>query len=151
MINHVLTLLRNRSASFTDDEFVPPEFVPCEVPPVVVKIHNLMVAKSPYRLRQIMQVLHATELEKYVLAKDPRVTYLPFDDVAWDTSPGNLAEVLQRLQRELTEDDERELFGAEPDELMKPFYKLWKESDQLPYKLGGLMLAVAERTERVRR
>jgi len=98
-----------------------------------------------------MQVLHSAELETHVLAKDPRVTYLPFDNLHLGIDAGMLSSCLPRLQLLLTEEDEAELFGDITQEPNKTHYELWKKNDQLPYKLGGLMLAVADCTERARK
>jgi hypothetical protein len=136
-----------------DDEFVPPEFVPQAVPAAVQKVRDIVFDNPPVtglRLRQIMQLLHATELEEYVLAADPRITYLPFDDAYLGSVGDWLPALLPALIVALDAEDEAELFGDTEQEPNKTFHDLWKTHDQLAYKLGGLMLAVADCTERAR-
>lgn len=88
MINHVRTLLMNRGRDghafdFPGEEFVPAEFVPRRLPVYLRSAHRALFGTNPdrlylnYRLRQLMSMLHATELEEHVLAFDSRVTYLP--------------------------------------------------------------------------
>lgn len=156
MINHVRTLLHNMPPAAESDEYVPEDFVPVEAPEIVQKVKRLLWGRTPssqVRLRQIMQMLHATELEKYVVAKDLRITYLPFDDKYLGTDVGDLASCLPTLQTLVSADDERILFmladGAN-NEPFKTWYELWKKDDRVPYKLGGLLLAVADCTERAR-
>jgi hypothetical protein len=43
-----------------------------------------------------------------------------------------------------------ELFGLAPDEPFKTFKNLWEENDEIPFKLGGLLLALITRTDEVR-
>ena len=87
MINEVRTLLLNRAGAsrpgpdFFLEEYVDPAFVPVPLPSQLLSVHNLLLgadsddAALNFRLKQYMQVLHATEFEKYVLALDPRITY----------------------------------------------------------------------------
>lgn len=44
-----------------------------------------------------------------------------------------------------------QLFGVNPSEPLKTFRNLWQNHTEMPYRLGGLLLAVAHRTEQVRR
>lgn len=153
MINHVRTLLQNTPPGWESDEYVPEDFVPMETPEAVQKVKRVLWGRTPahqFRIRQLMQLLHATELEEHVLAKDPRVTYLPF--LATDKGDGaNLAEFVPLLERELTVDDDIELFGDAEEEPHRTWLELWKNHDQLAYKLGGLILAVVDATERARK
>lgn len=92
MINHVRTLLLNRAgtpgtpSSFLGEEVVPPAFSPIQLTGVYSKLMRILFGNNPdrlmlnYRLRQYMTLLHSSELEQYVLAKDPRVTYWPIRD-----------------------------------------------------------------------
>jgi len=154
MINHVRTLLQNLPPGAESDEFVPVDFVPAEVPEVVQKIKRILWGRTPahqLRIRQIMQLLHATVVcDEFVRAPDPRITYLPFDNKYVGTADCGLADILPTLQTEITEEDEKELFGDITQEPHNTFYELWKTHDQLPYKLGGLLLAVVACTERAR-
>src|SRR3990167_9195258 len=65
---------------------VPSAFKPFSPSGPVSRIRNLLFGHAPdramlnYRLAQYMAVIHATELEEYVLDLDNRVTYLPLKD-----------------------------------------------------------------------
>jgi len=93
-----------------------------------------------------MHMLHATELDEHVRRKDKRITYPTH--FAETVVSYNLAEAIPTLQMVLTEDQETILFGDCTKEPNKTWYNLWKRHEQLPYKLGGLMLAVADYMER---
>lgn len=92
MINHVRTMLLNLGgasgppADFPGEEYVPPAFVARNLSPALTRVRRILFGVNPdrsmlnYRLRQVMGLLHASELSEFVLAKDPRVTYLPFTD-----------------------------------------------------------------------
>ncbi len=154
MINHVRTLLQNTPPGAESDEFVPPDFVPMPTSAAVQKVKRILFSRTPVyqpRIRQIMQMLHATvQCHGYVLAADERITYLPFDNKYLGTEDTGLAGFMPMLETLLTDEDEKELFGDITQEPNKTFYKLWKKHDQLPYKLGGLLLAVVDCTERTR-
>lgn len=154
MINHVRTLLQNTPPGAESDEFVPPDFVPMETPRVVQKIKRILWGRTPAyqpRIRQLMQVLHATaQCHEYALAADERITYLPFDNKYLGTADCGLAEFVLALETLLTDEDEKALFGDITQEPNKTFFELWKKNDQFPYKLGGLILAVVDCTERAR-
>jgi hypothetical protein len=152
MINHVRTLLQN-TVPAQSDEYVPEDFVPMEAPEAVQKVKRILWGRTPayqFRIRQLMQLLHSTELEEHVLAKDPRVTYIPFVD-ARPGDDANLAEFIPLLEAELTADDYKVLFGDTEQEPNRTWLRLWMDHDQLAYRLGGLILAVADATERARK
>lgn len=89
MINAVRTLLLNRGRdgvhyASPGEEYVDPTFIPRRQPPELRRALSQLFGTSPdrlylnYRLHQVMQVLHSTELEQYVYHLDARVTYQPF-------------------------------------------------------------------------
>lgn len=91
MINQVRTLLMNKSSiggssSFPGEEFIPPDFVPKKWPADLTRAMSTLLGARPdrlylnYRMREIMAILHNTELAEYVYKNDPRVTYLPLND-----------------------------------------------------------------------
>jgi len=87
LINHVRTLLLNRSGDSgaspqtPGEEYVPPAFRAKELPGFLSTALSAVFGNNPdrlylnYRLRQIMQMLHATELSQGVLDFDSRITY----------------------------------------------------------------------------
>lgn len=90
MINHVRTLLMNQPSGRykLDDpgeEYIHPEYSPKVLPAALQSFCDAIFGTKPdrlgrnYRMRQLMQLLHASELCSDVTAKDTRVTYLPFD------------------------------------------------------------------------
>lgn len=89
MINAVRTLLLNtkrNGARLTDpgEEYIPADFVPRILPPAIRRIRTALFGAFPdrlglnYRMRQIMQTMHATPLAAHITRDDPRITYLPF-------------------------------------------------------------------------
>lgn len=89
MINHVRTLLLNcgragHSVQEPGEEYIPEGFIPRQLTPPLRLIRNTLFGGVPdrlfmnYRMRQIMQLMHATVLAVDITADDPRVTYLPF-------------------------------------------------------------------------
>ena len=92
MINHARNLLLNRCDSgqypwdFPGEEYVPPTFVRKLLPQWLNRGMQILFGSDPdrlflnHRLRQVMPLLHATELEDYVLALDSRITYWPLVD-----------------------------------------------------------------------
>lgn len=108
MINHLRTLLLNEGpadADYPGEEYVPKDFRTQGLPHELIRIRNLLFGLNPdramlnYRLRQYMTLLHTTELEEYVTALDPRVTYWPphdtqlFKESAFGTAITQLAGV----------------------------------------------------------
>jgi len=87
--NYVRTLLLNQTGHGTADtlaeEYVSPDYLPRTLPAGFAKIRSVLFGGTPdrqmlnFRLYQLMQVLHATELAEYVTYVDDRITYLPFD------------------------------------------------------------------------
>lgn len=92
MINHLRTLLLNASGtqspsfSYPGQEYIPLTYQPFTATADLEAIRLLLfgpnadLASKNYKMRQIMALLHSTELETYVLALDPRVTYWPPHD-----------------------------------------------------------------------
>lgn len=150
MVNHVRTLLLNR-ASLGDAEHsepggavIPPDYRPRRLPAFLQQMLERLYGTHPerlyqnYRLRQVMMLLHSSELESYVYGLDPRVTYLPFDDdsffedvfrrkttqLAGDTSPlivhgehepdEGIGVCTQRYRVEVLDDDTVEVIRQTP-------------------------------------
>jgi hypothetical protein len=88
MLNHARTLLLNRSGdiaqnnAFFGEEAVPAEFKELNLPTFLDDIRRHLFGSDPdramlnYRIWQFMQLIHATELEQFVLDLDSRVTYV---------------------------------------------------------------------------
>jgi hypothetical protein len=89
MINHIRTLLLNRSGSHgygyacPGEEYVPPTFQRRVVPSFLRGALQALFGATPdrtflnFRMWQLMTLLHSTELAEHVYAADPRVTYWP--------------------------------------------------------------------------
>jgi len=253
--NYIRTLLLNEargsySPDFFAEEYVPAAFRSRPLPLALRKARGVLFGGSPdrqmlnFRLYQLMQILHSTQLEEYVTAADDRITYLPFDrpelytsayppvvsaetgttgelttigelepdetagrlhywwrvnvvdgtyvnvknllppiteqvyqyvktggrsqlipltgsslffnftggpDSAWYVEAvakpvRNMADIIAMLDKVLTQADNDVIFGVSPAEPWKTWRSLWLLNDQLEYKLGGLLLAMANRT-----
>ena len=95
MINHARTLLMNTGGSstgfagFPGEEFIPPTFISQTLPGPLEQVWRVLYGSRPdryllnYRTRELMGLLHSTELQELVTSFDPRITYdvLPDDDL----------------------------------------------------------------------
>lgn len=98
MLNHARTLLLNVSGPWLPgelgEEFIPADYVAVRLPEAVRAIRTVLFGVDPdrtylnYRARQLLTLLHSTELESHVLALDPRITYWPEFSGDWFTSDG---------------------------------------------------------------
>lgn len=87
MINHARTLLVNLSGAsgyfpeYPGDELIPTDYQQIELPTYLDVIRMRLFGATPdrimlnYRTAQLLQLIAATELQSYVLALDPRLTY----------------------------------------------------------------------------
>ena len=91
MVNHVRTLLMNRGREghrLTDpgEEYIPANYRVRIVDRPLALLRTTLFGNNPdrlflnYRMRQLMQVIHATQLAPDLLLDDARITYLPFHD-----------------------------------------------------------------------
>jgi hypothetical protein len=89
MINHIRTLLLNHSREGHPldgfgEEYIPINYTPHQLSGAVALAHTSIFGSKPdrlflnYRARQLMQLIHGSELAGDVLQSDPRITYLPF-------------------------------------------------------------------------
>jgi hypothetical protein len=143
MINHIRTLILNERSGA---EFISDTFAPMPATAAAGRVRDCLFAglsaeTKDARMQQVMQLLHTYELEPYVLAKDPRVTYLPFGSVA---QPGSLVAVAEQLHARLTAEDEGILFDGVPE-----FLTMW-HSDKLLFDLAGILLALAYHADKDR-
>jgi hypothetical protein len=97
MINHTRTLLANLSGSptgFVDypgEEYIPPKFSKLNLGNLAA-VYRVLFSDNPdrvfvnYRTRQLMSVVHNSELREYVEYFDSRVTYdpTPTDELFYD-------------------------------------------------------------------
>ena len=92
MVNHGRTLLLNLDgathpgSTYPGEEYVSPDYKPIRLPPALSTMRDLLLgigsdrALVNYRLRQLMALVHSTELGDYLTALDPRITYWPIRD-----------------------------------------------------------------------
>jgi hypothetical protein len=91
IVNQARTLLLNRTGTGfikrPGEEFIAPTFAKIEnLPNYLSGVRTALFGSSSdwlienYRTRQYMTILHSTELEEFVTALDPRITYDPFDN-----------------------------------------------------------------------
>ena len=97
MINHVRTLLMNKGRDGNPienfgEEYIPNDFVPRRLNITMSTVHRMLFGGNPdrlfvnYRMRQIMALMHSTDMAQDVLDPDPRVTYLPMRDELFDVA-----------------------------------------------------------------
>ena len=97
MINHVRTLLMNRKrdgAALTDygEEYIAENFVPRKLDQPLQLVHSILFGTKPdrlfinYRMRQLLQLIHATPLAEDIVNDDSRITYLPFKTDLFDAA-----------------------------------------------------------------
>jgi len=157
VVNHIRTLLlnaRSESSNVPGEEYVDRAFRPVQLSTLLRRVRTLIFGSKPsrvdlnFRLRQIMMLLHTASLEQYVVVPDSRITYWPV------VSPGlqdhrmsPLPDIITAVEKALSTDDIDELFGSDPQEPYATFKDHWQHSDLIAYKLGGLALAIAFRTE----
>jgi hypothetical protein len=88
MINHARTLLLNVSGTTSSreelgEEYIPETFAAFELPSYLQVVRRVLLGAAPdryflnCRARELMQLLHTTELAEYVYQLDTRVTYWP--------------------------------------------------------------------------
>lgn len=88
MINHVRTVLMNHGRdgyahTHPGEEYVPALFHPKVLPSPLSLAYQVLFGTATdrtflnYRMWQVMNLLHSTELESHVYRLDPRVTYWP--------------------------------------------------------------------------
>lgn len=86
MINHARTLLLNTTtvgdyATYPGEEYISSDFVPLKLTSTLQRLRMGLFGSRPdrlmlnYRGRQLMSLLHSTELVEFVLNLDPRITY----------------------------------------------------------------------------
>lgn len=146
LINHARTLLLNKAASATQGEYIDPEFLPQTLPEWLTNIYRCIfdgVVDPEMRIRQIMQILHLTELRDYVLELDPRITYDPNSSNIHADIP-SLLPVLAKLRQIVVGETEDKLFGQAAHPPYSTFKTLW-HSNRAPYALGGILLAIIYR------
>jgi hypothetical protein len=87
MFNHARTLLMNVSGSsgffsgYPGEELIPPSYNAITLPTYLSSIRMRMFGADPdrvmlnYRVAQLLTLIESTELQQYVVALDPRLTY----------------------------------------------------------------------------
>jgi hypothetical protein len=90
-INRVRTLLLNRgregvAPTALGEEYIAPDVHRRRLSGAVLRGWQFLFGASPdrfflnFRLRQLLTLIHTSELADWVTADDPRITYWPFDD-----------------------------------------------------------------------
>lgn len=86
MINHARTLLlnqpgKNYAPGTPGEEYTPRGYTARQVPSYVLFPHKILFGSNPdkvflnFRAAELLSLIHATELEEFVYALDPRITY----------------------------------------------------------------------------
>jgi hypothetical protein len=94
MLNHARCLLANlgpfneQPSSYVAEELIDPAFVPLTLPAPLVAVRKVLFGVAPdrdmvnYRARQLLTLVHASDLVEFVYDLDPRVTYSTGEDAA---------------------------------------------------------------------
>lgn len=88
MINHARTLLLNINGNryqpqYLGEEYIPANFAAVNLPSYIQAARRILFGARPervflnYRVRELLHTVHETELNEYLYALDPRVTYWP--------------------------------------------------------------------------
>lgn len=102
MINHIRTLLLNRSSAQIDTaalghEFVPPDFRQVALPQELTRVRSVLFGSNPdsvgmnYRLRQFMPFLHSPGMLSFTTDPDNRITYQNTDSAFFTAAYGLVA------------------------------------------------------------
>ena len=84
MINHIRTLLLNKSVSASDpgfDDYIPVGFAPVRVPADMFELRDALqlndanLPRLKHTVNGLMRLLHAPDMLKYTLRFDARTTY----------------------------------------------------------------------------
>lgn len=159
MINHARTLFLNQwvGEPTAFEEYADPTFQTIQLPKWMQPARQALFGDGRareicnFRARQVFTLLHAGNLEKYVLALDPRITYLPFLPAQRDIAPDllSLRDVLDVLERD-PEMNTYLFFYGKNTALFEEFSNLWR-SPLFVDRLGGFVLAMIYKIEELRR
>ena len=97
MINHARTLLLNVSGGSgflgtLGEEIIPADYLSLNLSSALQSVRKVLFGATPdremfnYRARQLMALLHATDLAEFVTDLDPRITYDLQDDPYFDNN-----------------------------------------------------------------
>tara|TARA_R110000824_G_scaffold16491_3_gene68424 strand:+ start:1011 stop:1535 length:525 start_codon:yes stop_codon:yes gene_type:complete len=167
MLNHARTLLVNYSAAATGsvgfsghlgEELIDPDYIARTLPPYMQTIRHILFdrdatrARVNARARAYLSLLHATELEEFVLELDPRISYdfqgKDFFDssTSYSFSLGKVVDTLDGAPNPAILQLFKVADKAGGEEPFSTFYNLWKDHHEVAYRLGGLLLAYIHTT-----
>ena len=159
MVNHVRTWLGNQvalSAMTPGEEYIDPLFVPVPFSSMSEELRTLRQLLLPpslprydmnARLCFYMSAIHNSAFFADVIAKDPRLTYLPdgsgiFESVAFSSGLANFSEDLI---------DKLVFIGSAESKLFKDFpayLQAWNQPADPLKRLSVVLLATAAATEK---
>jgi hypothetical protein len=140
MINHARSLLVNRHHDGRGAEYVPQEYrVRCLTQKPLGEIWDVLfgdadAAGRNYRARQLMTILHSTDLAQYVYDMDPRDGLIPLH---------KLIEALEPIVNE-------GLFSGSEQYCLEEFERIWREEKLFTRRLSALLLAFIYRVEEIK-
>jgi hypothetical protein len=154
MINHARTLLLNGHTTGPGAEYISPDYKPKKLTGTLQNVWNMLYGKDlddyakNYRTRQLMTILHSTDLVKYVYALDPRVTYWPVvDKTCYGPEPTGLAPLeLLPQDLEIVLNKNRGLFSTTTVDVSE-FEQRWKTDCRFTHRMSGLLLAHIYQTD----
>lgn len=157
MVNHVRTLLLNLRPATTPgfgEEFVPDDYQPVVLTPLLTSARDALFGPTPSRaamnlnLARLLAYLHTSPWRDDVLVADARITYDPSQPSA-DADPS--ATTYNVLSAATGFPDADEIFDPERSESELNWYTAWGDAAQpAALRVGALALALAARTEDLR-
>lgn len=115
-------------ATFFLEEYIPTDFEAQELPVYMQDVYSVIFGRNPdnafrnYRAWQCMRLIHSTEFEHYVVALDPRVTYLHSRSVVAESRAAEIEPLNALATNELFEIGEVEADASIPQ--MRPSWEL---------------------------
>lgn len=159
MINHARTLLLNAlpAPGQPGEEYIPADYKIRAVPPYLAQVRQVLLGHDTprevqnYRVRQLMTLLHSSNLAQHIYKLDPRVTYWPTADLyCFAKEPSELVPLakIPDVLNAIAEEDVWTLYAG-PDAAPLVCWEYWNDRLQPQDKICGVTLAVIYRMNKL--
>jgi hypothetical protein len=162
MINHIRTLLLNLPPSPTQgegEEYILESYEPPVLTSELIELHRVFFGENlprptmNYRAKQLMMLIHGTELAPLALTQDTRITYWPFQGgQVWQAEPKALIPVTALLDKlsPIISDNKYEIFHNPPSDVYEVLHDYWYNHKVFTRRIGAIALALAYRIGELR-